>query len=114
MDIGSNFEPKAWHGLLKTVAVSPAPIFVREDCGELNLFFNPKKFDVDVEAVRDALNGLVYNDNCSGYDIQRLSNGNVRIYLNPACHGPSDSHRVITKVAEVLCKSDLFLGEDEF
>ena len=112
MDTGSNFEPKAWHGLLKTVAVEPAPIFALEGCGEVRLYFDPKKFNVNVDAVKDTLNGLVYNNNCSGFDTNRLINGDIRVYLNPACHGPSDSHRVITKVAEALCKSDLFLGED--
>ncbi len=120
MDIGSNLEPKAWHGLLKTVAVEPAPVFALENCGEIRLFFDPKKFDVNVESVTAALNGLFYNNDCSGTDLDRLRNGEIRIFFNPACHGPSDSHRAINKVVEALCEeaelplieTDFFLGDE--
>ena len=112
MDLGSELKPKAWHGLLKTVAVSPAPIYVREDCGQADIYFRPKDFDVDVDALETVLNGLVYGDNCSGYDSCRLNNGHIRLYFNPACHGASDSYRAIHEVAGVLCKSELFLEED--
>jgi hypothetical protein len=106
MDLGSELKPKAWHGLLKTVAVSPAPIYVREDCGQADIYFRPKDFKIDVRAVIKVLDELILNDNCSGFDPSRLNNGHIRIYFNPACHGASDSHRAIHEVVEVLCKSE--------
>ena len=87
------------------------PICVIEDYGEVKIFFRTKKIRVNEESIKDVLNGLVYNDNCSGYNIDRLLNGDIWVYFNPTVHKDCDRRRAIEKVVEELNRHKLCLDE---
>lgn len=104
-----------WRGVLQTVYSGDdgtPMICAIEDYAVVKIFFREKKFGVDKEAMQDALNGLVYNNNCSGYDLDRLCNGDIWVYFNPTHHTAHDRRQAIDKVVDELKKFELCLKED--
>ena len=88
-------------------------ILAEEDYDHAKVFFNKAKFKLEESAIKEALNGLVYNHNCSGYDIDRLLCGEIWIYFNPIHHDASDRQTAIAKIVELLEKSSLVLIDEE-
>ena len=104
-----------WRGVLQTVYSGDGGtpmIYAIEDYEAVKIFFREKKIDANKEAMKDALNGLVYNNNCSGYDLDRLCNGDIWVYFNPTYHTAYDRRRAIDKIVDELKKFELYLRED--
>ena len=88
-------------------------IIEEADCSEIKIFYQPERFRMDERKMNTILNGLTFFGNvCSGYDLDRMSRGDIRIYFNPICHTADDRHRVIEKVTEEITKN-LFSPPEE-
>ena len=85
------------------------PICVIEDIEEVKIYFWIKTIKADEEIVRRVINGLIYGGICSGSDIRRLLQGEIRLFFNPIQHHDYDRRRAIAKIAEVLQKIDVYV-----
>ena len=107
-----------WRGALQVVAGEPPfsknpPIYAIEDYGEVKIFFRSKNLVVNVAAVKDTLNGLVFNGDCTGFDVDRITNGDIWVYFNPTRHDAYHRRHAIESVVEALLKNNnVFIGED--
>lgn len=59
---------------------------VDEHEGEIIYYFHPKRYQVDDAEMREVINGLIFNNECSGADLARLASGEIRVYFNPMMH----------------------------
>lgn len=77
-------------------------IYAEEDYGWMKFYYRPADFVVDQGEMKVVLNSLVCGGNCAGYDVKRLSGGEITVYFNPACHNKPDRQNVIKEVSDTL------------
>ena len=86
----------------RTDHVGNYPICVIDELGQSRIYFKTKRINVDGEKVKATLNGLVFKGSCIGYDVSRLSGGEIRVYFNPTFNTETDRKAVTERMTEIL------------
>ena len=77
-------------------------LIVDESGTEVVLYFYKPDNAPDKRRLEEALTRLNWNGHCSGWDLERLVCGEIKIYFNPICHGFDDRSMTIESIAEVI------------
>lgn len=81
-------------------------MLVKEKKTEVKIYFNTKLLQPDTENIRATINGLVYANYCSGGDIERLLQGEVRLYFNPLVHQKEDQGMAVRELKKSIMEQD--------
>lgn len=84
-----------------------------EDKTEVRIYFRPKEFIIFEHEVEMTVYTLVYSGHCTGAELRRLSNGEVRVYFNPAYHSRKDRKKTIRQMMEVIGAQSIEIKEEE-
>ena len=111
MKMNNEMQEKAPPGLM--LDGTDIKVFAEKNLNEIQVYFWPKRYRPSESVVKTCLNGLVFNGNCTGYNVDRLVNGEIRVYLNPTYHNVADARRDVSKLIKVLRSFRLSLKEEE-
>ena len=104
----SEKDPILWEILQNSLFIDPssdadAEFWITEKPEETRICFRLKG-PVDGKTVENAMNNLVSNGYCAGFDISRIDSGDVRVYYDPALHNSYHRARAIDKTIDALAK----------
>ena len=77
----------------------------KKDGSEIRIYFCPKMYDPDQDALKQTMNTLVFYSHASGCELNRHRFGEVRIYFNPLYHKKSDRKMATKKVLKAILAS---------
>ena len=73
------------------------------DCfNEIGFYYWTKKYQPDTEIIKRTVNGLLYNGNITGCDLDRVLMGEIRVFLNPVYHNEKDHSQVISRIEKSI------------
>ena len=86
---------------------------VMDDIMEVKIYFCPKGFSISEHEVEMTVYTMVYGGYCTGAELHRLMNGEVRLYFNPTYHGKKARRKAIGQMINVIDAQSIQIGEEE-
>lgn len=75
---------------------------VLDDETEVKIYFYPKAFSVSEHEVEMTIYTMLYDGYCTGAELSRLMNGEVRLYFNPIHHGKKIRKKATRQIINVI------------